>query len=284
MLNLLHMDLHRMGRSASTWVILGLTVLVALFCVAMTAGDIQDMADDPQYLAEIQGEGSDSENRSVGIYVEADANWIDGPIEAGDIVSAELHSGLLALLGVVFTAMFVYAEEKNGYGKNIAGQFPNRGLLALSKFLAVALQLLGMTVLFALALCLFGRVFWGERFYLDSLPALGKLLAAQYLLHLGLCALVLLFTILLHSAALPMVVGILACCGVFMPVYGMVNQVLDQRFPGFDLSQYMLDGNLTALTVGSTSGDLLRGGLVGAVFAVVCTALAMVLQQKRDVK
>ena len=44
MLNLLRMDLHRMGRSASTWVILACTVLVALFCVAMTDGDIQDMA------------------------------------------------------------------------------------------------------------------------------------------------------------------------------------------------------------------------------------------------
>ena len=51
MLNLLRMDLHRMGRSASTWVILACTVLVALFCVAMTDGDIQDMADDPQYLS-----------------------------------------------------------------------------------------------------------------------------------------------------------------------------------------------------------------------------------------
>ncbi len=57
MLNLLRMDLHRMGRSASTWVILACTVLVALFCVAMTDGDIQDMADDPQYLAQVQGRG-----------------------------------------------------------------------------------------------------------------------------------------------------------------------------------------------------------------------------------
>ena len=133
MLNLLRMDLHRMGRSASTWVILACTVLVALFCVAMTDGDIQDMADDPQYLAQVQGEGAGTQNRSVGIYVEADANWVDGPIEAGDIVSAEFHSGMLALLCVIFTAMFVYAEQKNGYVKNLAGQFPHRGLLVLSK-------------------------------------------------------------------------------------------------------------------------------------------------------
>lgn len=187
MLNLLRMDLHRMGRSASTWVILACTVLVALFCVAMTDGDIQDMADDPQYLAQVQGEGAGTQNRSVGIYVEADANWVDGPIEAGDIVSAEFHSGMLALLCVIFTAMFVYAEQKNGYVKNLAGQFPHRGLLVLSKLLAVALQVLVMAAVFALVTLLAGRGFWGDRFYLDSLPALGKLLGVQYLLHLG-CA------------------------------------------------------------------------------------------------
>ena len=149
MLNLLRMDLHRMGRSASTWVILACTVLVALFCVAMTDGDIQDMADDPQYLAQVQGEGAGTQNRSVGIYVEADANWVDGPIEAGDIVSAEFHSGMLALLCVIFTAMFGYAEQKNGYVKNLAGQFPHRGLLVLSKLLAVALQVLVMAAVLA---------------------------------------------------------------------------------------------------------------------------------------
>ena len=276
MLNLLRMDLHRMGRSASTWVILACTVLVALFCVAMTDGDIQDMADDPQYLAQVQGEGAGTQNRSVGIYVEADANWVDGPIEAGDIVSAEFHSGMLALLCVIFTAMFVYAEQKNGYVKNLAGQFPHRGLLVLSKLLAVALQVLVMAAVFALVTLLAGRGFWGDRFYLDSLPALGKLLGVQYLLHLGLCALVLLLT----------VVGILACCGVLVPVYGLVNQWAAALRPGtaFDISRYMLDGNLTAVTVGTAPAVLLRAGAVGAVFVVVCTALAMVVMEKRDIR
>ena len=252
----------------------------------MTDGDIQDMADDPQYLAQVQGEGAGTQNRSVGIYVEADANWVDGPIEAGDIVSAEFHSGMLALLCVIFTAMFVYAEQKNGYVKNLAGQFPHRGLLVLSKLLAVALQVLVMAAAFALVTLLAGRGFWGDRFYLDSLPALGKLLGVQYLLHLGLCALVLLLTVVLRGSALPMVVGILACCGVLVPVYGLVNQWAAALRPGtaFDISRYMLDGNLTAVTVGTAPADLLRAGAVGAVFVVVCTALAMVVMDKRDIR
>ena len=170
--------------------------------------------------------------------------------------------------------------------KNLAGQFPHRGLLVLSKLLAVALQVLVMAAAFALVTLLAGRGFWGDRFYLDSLPALGKLLGVQYLLHLGLCALVLLLTVVLRGSALPMVVGILACCGVLVPVYGLVNQWAAALRPGtaFDISRYMLDGNLTAVTVGTAPADLLRAGAVGAVFVVVCTALAMVVMEKRDIR
>lgn len=284
MLNLLHMDLHRMARSASTWVLVVCAALIGLFCVAMTDGDIQDMAEDPQYLAEIQAAGS--EDRTVGIYVESDANWLTGPIGAGDIVSAEFHSGLPALLCVIFTALFVYAEQKNGFVKNIAGQFPHRGMLAASKLLATALAVLLLLGAFTLAVLLAGQGFWGDRFSLDALPALGKLLGVQYLLHLGLCALVLLLTVVLRGSALPMVVGILACCGVLMPLYTLVNQWAAALRPGtaFDLTRYTLDGNLSTLTVASDPGDLLRAGVVGAAFVVVCTALAMVVMERRDIK
>ena len=101
-----------------------------------------------------------------------------------------------------------------------------------------------------------------------------------------LCALVLLLTVVLRGSALPMVVGILACCGVLVPVYGLVNQWAAALRPGtaFDISRYMLDGNLTAVTVGTAPADLLRAGAVGAVFVVVCTALAMVVMEKRDIR
>ena len=46
----------------------------------------------------------------------------------------------------------------------------------------------------------------------------------------------------------------------------------------------MLDGNLTAVTVGTAPADLLRAGAVGTVFVVVCTALAMVVMEKRDIR
>ena len=116
--------------------------------------------------------------------------------------------------------------------------------------------------------------------------ALGKLLGVQYLLHLGLCALVLLLTVVLRGSALPMVVGILACCGVLMPLYTLVNQWAAALRPGtaFDLTRYTLDGNLSTLTVASDPGDLLRAGVVGAAFVVVCTALAMVVMERRDIK
>ena len=284
MLNLLHMDLHRMGRSAATWVLVACAALVGLFCVAMTDGDIQAMADDPQYLAEIQAAGS--EDRTVGIYVESDANWISGPIGAGDVVSAEFHSGLPALLCVIFTALFVFAEQKNGYVKNIAGQFPHRGMLAASKLLAVALVVLLFLGAFTLAVLLAGQGFWGDRFQLDALPALGKLLGVQYLLHLGLCALVLLLTVVLRGSALPMVVGILAVL-----IFGMgyssdrittwMNPWDDALGDGMQTVQSLLavgSGGLTGLGLGNGRQKFLYlpEAQNDFIFAIVCEELGLV--------
>ena len=160
MFNLVKMDLYRLFHSLSARVILLITVCLAFFCVAMTQTDLQSMAEDPQYSRQMQEEISSNQERSIGIYTQTDPQWINGPIDAGELISSQLKSGILTLLVVIFTAIFVTAELKCGYLKNIAGQFPNREKLILSKLIVIALQVFLMMALFSAVILLSGMIFW----------------------------------------------------------------------------------------------------------------------------
>lgn len=285
MFNLLKMDFHRLTRAVSTWIFLVFVVGLAVFCVAMTNVDISALAAEGASTTQTQTEIARNEERSIGFSVEANPEWVAGNMDIGEVVVEELQSGLLLLLSILFTAVFVHAEQKNGYIKNIAGQFPNRGLPILSKWLTVAFWVLTLLLAFVAATVLSGFLFWGARFHMGSVSELLQVLGVQYLLHLGFASLILFLCILTKSAAGGMVPGILVSFGLCVPLYSAVNKAVAVLFPSadFDCSRYMLDGNISMAGVGAPSEVLLRAGLVGCAFAVVCTALSALVMQKRDI-
>lgn len=280
MFNLIKMDIHRLFYSKSTWVIFFFVAVLSVFSVTMTNTDIHMMKEEPSATEETMDE------RQIGISVEADSEWVDGDIEIGSIISVEMRSALLAILCVIFTALFINAEQKNGYIKNIAGQFPRREKLVASKFTAIAFQIFLMMLVFIIGIIVSGFVLWGNRFYLGSSAPILRYLGSQYLLHLGFAALTMLLCMLTRSSAFSMTSGILLCSGLAVPVYAVVNKIVSDMKPGlkFDINHYVLDGNITMMTLGSASDVLVRGAVVGAAFAIVSVILSMIMIKKRDVR
>ena len=280
MFNLIKMDLHRLVRTAAVWIILAFAVGAAVFSVVMTDSDIQLMKDEAQTAAE------ESEQRTIGIYVFADPKWADGTIEAGSVISAELRSGLLSILCVIFTAIFAGAEQKNGYIKNIAGLFPRRGNLAAAKGIVMSIWVLVMMLVFAAAAAAAGILLWGKEFYLESAAEFLKFLGAQYIFHLELSMLILLFSMLTRSTAFSMTAGILICSGILVPLYSFINKAVHDFRPQweFDINCFVPDGNITMMGL-DTAADLMRKSvLTGAVFTVILVLLSMLILQKRDIK
>lgn len=217
MFNLIKMDIHRLLHSKSTWIMICFVIGLAVFSVTMTNSDIEFMKDNPAAVTETM------EERPVGIYVEAQPEWVNGTIEIGSVVSVEMRSQLLAILCVIFAAIFTNADYKNGYIKNIAGQFPRREQLVASKFIVIAFQVLVMVVVFTISIVVSGYVMWGSDFYLGSVTELFQYLGVQYLLHLGIAAVMMLLCILTYSTAFSMTSGILLCSGLAVPVYSLIN-------------------------------------------------------------
>lgn len=307
MINLIKMDLYRMVHSISTWVMLLVTVGIALFCVAMVNIDLEDMAENPQYSEETsqmgivsfqievktqdaQEETEETENseeeQQIGLYADSDPGWIEGQILAGDLISTQLESGILTLLCVIFAAIFFNGDQRNGFLKNIAGQYPNRGILVISKMTAAAVQILLMEILFAMATGVTAEIIWGEQFVLGSIPQMLPFLCVQYLLNLGAAGLILLLCTLTRSAAFGMTAGILMIMGILLPVYSVIERAFAALLPSLrlNISQYVLEGNIGVAGMEASSDILTRASMVGAVCLVLSVLLAMVIMKKRDIR
>ena len=307
MINLIKMDLYRMVHSISTWVMLLVTVGIALFCVAMVNIDLEDMAENPQYSEETsqmgivsfqievktqdaQEETEETENsekeQQIGLYADSDPGWIEGQILAGDLISTQLESGILTLLCVIFAAIFFNGDQRNGFLKNIAGQYPNRGILVISKMTAAAVQILLMEILFAMATGVTAEIIWGEQFVLGSIPQMLPFLCVQYLLNLGAAGLILFLCTLTRSAAFGMTAGILMIMGILLPVYSVIERAFAALLPsiGLNISQYVLEGNIGVAGMEASSDILTRASMVGAVCLVLSVLLAMVIMKKRDIR
>ena len=307
MINLIKMDLYRMVHSICTWVMLLVTVGIALFCVAMVNIDLEDMAENPQYSEETsqmgivsfqikvktqdaQEETEETENseeeQQIGLYADSDPGWIEGQILAGDLISTQLESGILTLLCVIFAAIFFNGDQRNGFLKNIAGQYPNRGILVISKMTAAAVQILLMEILFAMATGVTAEIIWGEQFVLGFLPQMLPFLCVQYLLNLGAAGLILLLCTLTRSAAFGMTAGILMIMGILLPVYSVIERAFAALLPSLrlNISQYVLEGNIGVAGMEASSDILTRASMVGAVCLVLSVLLAMVIMKKRDIR
>lgn len=281
MFNLLKMDMYRLLHSTVTWITISFAIIMAIFSVAMTDMDIQASQENPPAAIEEM-----TAEQQVGITVTGNPEWASGKMELGDIISMEVQSGLITILCVIFAALFVNAEQKNGYIKNIGGQFPKRWKLIASKFLAVAVQTFVLLLVFAAVTAAVSFLFWGNQVYVASFGILLKALGIQYLLHIGLVTVIMFLSILTRSTAFSATAGILICSGLTAFLYSGINQMISNVKPmwDFDINNYALESNIRSVGVDTISDVMLRSAIVGIVFVIVFIVFSMITVQKRDVR
>lgn len=291
MLNLIKMDLHRLFRIKSFWVMIAVTLFVSFFGVYMT----HYMTNNPVAphdaaaadMTEI--DASDAPHKEVdvvfGVAVETKPEWADR-LDFTDLVNSNIAGQLLAILCVIFSSVFVNGEQKNGYIKNIAGQLHNRGMLVLSKLAAVAVQVLIIFAVFILSAAIMGKICWGDKLAFESVSNFAKILGIHYLLHFAFASLVTALTILMRGAAFSMTFGILCSTGITSLLYAFADILLYKCGVSeeFTISNYFIENCITIVSPDLSGGDLARVIAVGAVFIVISTLIAMTVMRRRDIK
>ncbi len=303
MFNLIKMDLHRLFRSVSLIVMVAVCFGIAAINTAVTkyfpvtyesAEAILSMEVEMENSGTLEAEFEgavydatletmeDIENNAPGIIDE----FLETKTDFASLFESILTGGFLTLLTAIFVTIFVCAEQKNGFIKNIAGQHSFRGSLVISKTVTAAVQVAVLFAASAVFTIITQAIAFGDEFALGLNAKFFGVVALQYLVHLAFAVVVIFVCILTRSSAFSMTIGVLLSSGFFSFIYAFVNSIVQKLdgFKDFNIMNYMIDQ--CALTVTGSAGTeaFVRTTIVAAAYIVVAGAGAMVLMQKRDVK
>ena len=253
MLNMIKMDLYRMFRTKSmyiVWIVLAVAVLFTTFLCKTDYDSLnkEDAAQQEQFTEPT------AENINVGMMVTL-------PTEPGkkvtvyDIFYANSQGKFYALFLVIFAVLFSTADIGSGYIKNIGGQVQKRGALIFSRSIALAvfmaLTMTGAFILQAVAnYIVFGDLEWGDP------KAACSYFLTELVLHYALVLICMAIAIVLKNNVISMVISICLTMNVMSIVYGLVNSAVRKMgIHNFQMYKYTITGKISLLPMNPGEND-----------------------------
>lgn len=283
MLNMIRMEVFRMFKTKSLYVIWILLSLGILFTTSMSAVEWNEYteAEKQENYAYASGELSD-EVPNLGMTVTLPTKP-DEEVSVFDLFYANIKGKFLALFLVIFAVLYSTADLTCGYVKNIAGQVRNRGGFVFAKACALFLfTVLSFLVFLAVQTIgngiFFGKIVWGD--WNSFLPYIG----IQALLHFALLMIVMCIAIVLKNNVISMMLAVCLCMNVLMILYRYLDKLIaDAGVKNFYLENYTATGRIAILPMSITADTAEISAAVSLGFVLVSLVLAGVVFQKRDI-
>ena len=274
MLNLIKMDLFRLLRSKTLRVGLVAAAIVAASSMLLSLGLLE--------IIKATGGSDPSAAAEMAILFPCLA-FLNG-VSWADIVFYGVGSFSL-FIGCMITASFIGSEQSCGYVKNIAGQIPHKGFLAISKFVATSVAM-ALVLLVYLAVCapLTSLLFSSYITEGLAIPELIGAFALRLLLFVAVNAVIVFLCTLTKSHAAAMVTGAIFGIGVTTIVYFAISAVLGMLKIKFDVANLMPDGVNGMLRCDNLASILPQALTVSLVFIVGFVTGTYLLTEKRDVR
>ena len=281
MLNIIKMDLYRMLKTKSMYVIWIVLAAILLITTYLCKTDYELLTEKDAMKQEQVTEPT-VDNINVGMMVTL-------PTEPGekvtvyDIFFANSQGKLYALLLVIFTVLFSTADISSGYIKNIGGQVRNRGTLILSRAIALAV----FTVLTMAGAFLFqaaaNGIFFGELEW-GNTKAILSYFVTELALHYALVLICMAIAIILKNNVISMVIAVCLSMNVMTIVYGVINSAIQKiGIQNFQIYKYTITGKLSLLPMNPSGNECLAAFGVAIVFIVMMISVSSVVFQKRDI-
>ena len=281
MLNIIKMDLYRMLKTKSMYVIWIVLAAILLITTSLCKTDYELLTEKDAMKQEQVTEPT-VDNINVGMMVTL-------PTEPGekvtvyDIFFANSQGKLYALLLVIFTVLFSTADISSGYIKNIGGQVRNRGTLISSRAIALAV----FTVLTMAGAFLFqaaaNGIFFGELEW-GNTKAILSYFVTELALHYALVLICMAIAIILKNNVISMVIAVCLSMNVMTIVYGVINSAIQKiGIQNFQIYKYTITGKLSLLPMNPSGNECLAAFGVAIVFIVMMISVSSVVFQKRDI-
>ena len=281
MLNIIKMDLYRMLKTKSMYVIWIVLAAILLITTSLCKTDYELLTEKDAMKQEQVIEPA-VDNINVGMMVTL-------PTEPGekvtvfDIFFANSQGKFYALFLVIFAVLFSTADISSGYIKNIGGQVGNRGSLIFSRSIALSvftvLTMTGAFLFQAAANCIvFGELEWGNT------KAILSYFVAELALHYALVLICMAIAIILKNNVISMVIAVCLSMNVMTIVYGVINSAIQKiGIQNFQIYKYTITGKLSLLPMNPSGNECLAAFGVAIVFIVMMISVSSVVFQKRDI-
>lgn len=302
MYNLIKMELYRLFKSKSAWIVLAFSVLFLLLNVVFTNSDLQTMKEEARELSSASDINSynnseekvrengvqvdeNSVQMNVGIYFDTNYDWIDNEINILEFFITVVRSGGILLFLTFFTAMFVNGENKYGFVKNIAGRMPFKGYLFLAKLAAIFVFNVMIFMAYYLFSIPFVRLIIGGIDLSIGKAAL-KAVLLQLILHFAFSCVVAMLASVSKSTAFSATVGTVFCCGVGSWLWILINMIINKLkiSDSFSVNDYTLVYNIQNIDMSFDFKNTLRIVAVAVLFVAASSIISVIVLNRRDVK
>lgn len=284
MFNCIKMDLYRMFRMKSFYVIGIILAAATFFTTSMSVLDYNMMKEEAGQNSQVYEQETSSDEEPVNLGMDVTIPTRPGEmVTVYDQVYANLHGKFIALFMVIFAVLFSASDLSSGYIKNIGGQMKNRGNLILSKAVALFIYTV-LTMLFYLCIQTVAQAVCFHELQLGSLRDLAVYSAIQILLHYVLLLICMAITIITRSKVFSMAFAVLFCMNVMVILYSTVDKIL-ARFgiEDFNMLQYTVTGRMALLEMAPSAGGCVKALTVAVVFGLAVPALSSQIFRKRDI-
>ena len=284
MFNCIKMDLYRMFRMKSFYVIGIILAAATFFTTSMSVLDYNMMKEEAGQNSQVYEQETSSDEEPVNLGMDVTIPTRPGEmVTVYDQVYANLHGKFIALFMVIFAVLFSASDLSSGYIKNIGGQMKNRGNLILSKAVALFIYTV-LTMLFYLCIQTVAQAVCFHELQLGSLRDLAVYSAIQILLHYVLLLICTAITIITRSKVFSMAFAVLFCMNVMVILYSTVDKIL-ARFgiEDFNMLQYTVTGRMALLEMAPSAGGCVKALTVAVVFGLAVLALSSQIFRKRDI-
>lgn len=281
MLNMIRMELFRMFKTKSLYVIWMVMIACVFLTNSLSAEEILTFSmEEKQEMYEAAMDGEKSGNLGMDVTLPtkpgADVSVFDG-------FYANVKGKFIALFMVIFTVLYATADITSGYVKNIAGQVRNRGNLIFAKAAALLLYVV-LTMLLFIGVQMLNNAIYYQKLVMGLGKEFFQYAAMQTLLHFALVMVIMCLAVVLRNNVISMMISVCVCMNVLIMLYGVVDQAVEKLgIHDFHMMDYTVSGKIVTLGMNAAPKTMGMAALVGIVFIVVMLAISMTVFQKRDI-
>lgn len=265
---MLKMDLYRMIKSISTWVIL--IAMILLFIIYLYSVKTKQNTS--------QATETEINSNESNVYINEDKNILDYYVHI-------VQGNVVAFFSVIFCAIFFSKEFSTGYIKNYLGKFSHKYNFVMSKSLIIAIFNMLLLITMLLISIILGKFLFDCNQF-GSLKQFFVFSIVQYILLFALSNIILFLTILIKNVVLPLIIGLGYTSFIADIIYALINYLVRKYIVHnntFDIGKYLIIGNLFIINVNLKASYYIRALCVAFIFIIITFIADILLLQKKDI-